>query len=51
MNKNGLIYLIGLIPLGLFYNSLKAAIGDPEFFIAGLIYLIGLRVVADHFNK
>jgi hypothetical protein len=40
------IFIIGLLPLGLFYGHLKSAFGsDGYFFIAAIGYLLVLRLL------
>lgn len=41
-----IIYVLGLIPLGLFYEPIKEALGGRWLFLAfGVAYLVGLRLI------
>lgn len=51
MTKKGLIYLAGVVVLGLGYGLLKGMLGDVEFVVAALVYLVGLRLLAEKFGK
>jgi hypothetical protein len=46
------IYLIGAIPLGLNYNSLKSMFSNPlYFFILVILYLCLVRLVAEKIGR
>lgn len=40
------IYLLGLLPLGLAYEPLRALMGNPVFFLAAVAWLLLVRQVA-----
>ena len=43
----GIVYILGVVPLGLFYAPLKEALGGGAVFLAATFaYLLFLRVVA-----
>ena len=41
-----LIYLIGIVPFGLFYYALKQRLGTVLFVVLAVIYLVCLRQLA-----
>ena len=40
-----LIYLLGMVPLGYFQNSIRAMLGDPLAFATAIGYLFALRLL------
>jgi hypothetical protein len=47
-----LVYLVGVLPLGLFQHKLRVAIGhDGVSFAAVVAYLFALRIVGRFFSK
>ena len=41
-----IVYLVGLVPLGLAYSWLKSAFTSQTlFFVLGILYLVGLRII------
>jgi len=52
VNPSWIVYLIGIVLFGLFYELVKAnSGGDVLFVIVGIGYLIILRVMADFLAK
>jgi hypothetical protein len=49
--KKRLIYLLGVVVLGLAYAWLKTTLGNPVFFAIAIIYLIVLTLFAEKFGK
>lgn len=46
MTKQGIVYLVGVVILGLFYESLKTATGGRIWFILSVVgYLAILRII------
>ena len=46
MTKQGIVYLVGIVILGLFYEPLKAATGGRIWFVLVVVgYLTILRVI------
>ena len=47
-NKSWIFFILGLIPFGIFYYPIKAAL-EPWLFVSlAIIYLIVLRIVSDY---
>jgi hypothetical protein len=51
MNIAWVIFVIGLIPLGLAYYPLKAILEPWLFVLVAVLYLVSIRVVAEYLNK
>lgn len=49
--KKGLIYLLGVVVLGLAYGGLKKFLGNPLFTFVAIGYLIVLRLLAEKFGR
>lgn len=48
LRAQGFVYFLGLIPLGLFYEPIKKALGGQWHFLAGgVAYLLVLRLLAE----
>lgn len=44
------IYLLGMIPLGLAYYPVKAALGGPALVASVVVYALALRFAAERFG-
>lgn len=49
--RKGLIYLLGVVVLGLAYVWMKNALGEPVFFLSAIVYLIALRMFAEKYGN
>jgi hypothetical protein len=49
--SKGLIYLIGILPFGFFYYRIKGMMGDVQFFIVAIFYLLILRLCAEKLGR
>jgi hypothetical protein len=49
--KKGLIYLLGVVLLGLAYGGLKNSLGGPTFTFVAITYLVILRFFAEKFGR
>jgi hypothetical protein len=45
------IYVIGIAPLGYFYEALKGLMSGPVFLGLAIIYLFVVRWIAEKFGK
>lgn len=45
------IYMLGLLPLALFYEQLKALASGPVFLISAVVYLLLVRLVAERLGR
>ena len=45
------IYMLGLIPAGLAYYPVKAAVGGPMILVIGVIYAVALRLLAERLGS
>lgn len=45
------IYMLGLLPLALFYEQLKALTSGPVFLISAVVYLLLVRLVAERLGR
>jgi hypothetical protein len=52
MSTKGLVYLVGLVPLGLSYYFVRRYVGNDLAFVAiAVAYLVALRLVAEHIGR
>jgi hypothetical protein len=51
MNTAWVIFIIGLIPLGLAYYPLKAALEPWLFILLAVVYLVSIRLVSEYLSK
>ncbi len=45
------IYMLGVLPLALFYEQLKGLGNGPIFLISAVVYLMFVRFVAEKFGR
>ncbi len=51
MTTKGIVYICGIVVLGLGYGLLKDMIGGIEFVVVVIVYLVALRLVAERVGK
>ena len=45
------VYMLGLLPLALFYEQLKAMGNGPVFLVSVVVYLLLVRLVAEKLGR
>jgi hypothetical protein len=45
------IYMLGLLPLALFYEQLKGLASGPVFLVSAVVYLLLIRFVAEKLGR
>ena len=52
INPSFIIYIVGVILLGLFYGEVKQSLGGKLlFFVCVVVYLLALRLIAELVSK
>ena len=52
INPSFIVYIVGVMLLGLFYGEVKQSLGgELLFFVCVVAYLLALRLIADFISK